>query len=134
VHVYAHFVWATWDRAPLITPDLEQPLHDCIAEECRQMRCYPAEVGGTQDHVHCLVRLRSSVSVAEAAKQMKGSSSHLATHCLRDGGFKWQGTYGASSVGLSEIDRVRSYIKQQKEHHRTGRLVADWERCDELDD
>src|SRR5947207_15042903 len=115
VHVYVHFVWATWDQSPLIAASLEPAIHAAIAAECRELRCLAVEVGGTGDHVHALVRLRSSVSVAEAAKQMKGSSSHLATHQLPGGmGFKWQGSYGAFSVGLEEIDRVRDYIRRQK--------------------
>src|SRR5438128_2322127 len=115
VHVYVHFVWATWDRAASILPSLEPPIYAAVAEECRELRCYAVEVGGTEDHVHALVRLRSSVSVAEAAKQMKGSSSHLVTHGLPGGaGFRRQGSYGAFSVGLEEIDRVREYIRRQK--------------------
>src|SRR5437762_170379 len=37
-HLYVHFVWATWDRAPLVTPAIERAIHSCIADECLQLR------------------------------------------------------------------------------------------------
>ena len=129
-HLYVHFVWATWDRAPAVSPAMEQPIHACIADECLQLRCRCVAVGGTEDHVHVLVRLRASVSVAEMAKQMKGSSSHLVNHQVApDANFRWQGTYGAFSVSPDDVDRVVQYINHQREHHRQGTTLPDWERC-----
>jgi len=39
--VYVHFVWATWDRKPLITPDIEPRLYNCIRARCRDMQAHP---------------------------------------------------------------------------------------------
>ena len=58
-HLYIHFVWATWDRAPIITPALEAPLYACITRECRDLKCVVIALGGTEDHVHVLARLLS---------------------------------------------------------------------------
>jgi putative transposase len=133
-HVYVHLVWATWDREPLITPSLEEPLYGYVTEKCRELQCEPLALGGTEDHVHLLVRLHSTVPVAELVKAVKGASSHLVSHVYaRDGRFKWQGTYGAFSVGLAEVERVRQYIRRQKEHHRAGDLQPDWERCQDIE-
>jgi len=67
-HLYVHFVWATWNRAPLITPAVEPPLYACIAKECRDLKCDVIAIGGTEDHLHAFVRLHSTVSVAALAK------------------------------------------------------------------
>jgi REP element-mobilizing transposase RayT len=108
----------TWDRAPLLTPELEAPVFACIAEECRRLRCNPEAIEGTADHVHALVRLHATVSAAELAKQVKGASSHLVTHVPSPGSeFKWQGTYGAFSVSQNDVEEGRGYIRRQKEHH-----------------
>jgi REP element-mobilizing transposase RayT len=133
-HIYVHFVWATWDRAPLITRSLEAPLYACIAKECRDLKCDVIAIGGMEDHVHALVRLHSAVSAAALAKAMKGSSSHLVTHILAPGReFKWQGTYGAFSVSADHLELVRAYIGRQKEHHGRSSVRPEWERCAEVE-
>jgi REP element-mobilizing transposase RayT len=132
-HVCVHFVWATWNRAAFLTPELEERIYDCVTRKSEETRRLLLAIGGTENHVHVLVRLHSMVSVAQLAHGMKGSSSHLTTHVLAaDQPFKWQGTYGAFSVGENDVDRVRTYIKMQKEHHARGNLVPDWERCMEI--
>ena len=129
-HVYVHFVWATWNRAPRITPEIEPRLYACIGRKVQENRCELKEIGGTGDHVHCLVRLHATVSVAWLAKEMKGASSHLVTHEVPGGeSFKWQGTYGAFSVSPHEVETLRAYIRRQKDHHARGETRAEWERC-----
>src|SRR6266542_2933572 len=116
-HVYVQFVWTTWDRAPLITAGLRRRVYACIAAKCEELRCELLEIGGTEDHVHVLARVHSLVAVAELAKGMKGASSHLVNHDLApDGFFRWQGNYGAFSVGEREIAALREYIRRQEEH------------------
>ena len=134
VHVYVHFVWRTWDSLELISKDWERRVHACIAEEAHRIGCAVLRVGGTDNHVHILVRLGTTVSVAQAAKQMKGGSSHFVTHAAKPGVFfKWQGTYGAFSVNPADIDFVIDYIARQREHHAYASANPDWERCDEID-
>ncbi len=80
-----------------------------------------------------LARLHSLVSVGQLAHGMKGGSSHLGTHVLTpDQPFKWQGTYGAFSISANDVERIRDYIKNQKQHHASGDTVAEWERCMEI--
>lgn len=134
VLVYVHYVCATWDRLPLISPELEPKIHACIAAECQRVGAEPLQIGGTGDHVHALVQVHSTVSVAQLARGMKGGSSHFATHELAQDGFKWQGSYGAFSVSPDHLDRVRRYLLRQKEHHAEQRLEPDWERCTETSD
>jgi putative transposase len=134
-YVYVHFVWATWNRAPTISSVLETKIYACIAVKCHDLRCALIEIGGTDDYVHVLVRIHATVSVAQLAHGMKGGSSHLVTHTLApEQGFKWQGTYGAFSLGPGELDRVRDYIRRQREHHASGSTRPEWERCMENED
>ena len=57
--VAVHFVWATWDRQPLITPDIEQELRRYIGAVCWDDNCDLLAVGGMPDHVHLLVQSAS---------------------------------------------------------------------------
>ena len=77
--LYLHCVWATWDRLPLVTDDIEARLYAAIAAKCRELKCVPLAIGGVEDHVHLVVRLHTTVSVAQLLKGVKGSSSHLVT-------------------------------------------------------
>src|SRR5580700_10916632 len=96
--VYVHFVWATWDRQPLITPDIEPRLHNCIRARCRDLQAHVHAVNGIADHVHVVVRLPATMSIAAIAGDIKGASSHFATHALGAAEFRWQGGYFAEGV------------------------------------
>jgi REP element-mobilizing transposase RayT len=116
--LYLHAVWATWDRLPLITPDVELRLYGEINEKCRALKAHPLALGGMPDHLHLLVRLPTTLAVATLLKEVKGASSHLVTHEIEPGEFfKWQGAYGAFTLSKDEVPRVIDYIRNQKEHH-----------------
>ena len=132
--LYVHMVWATWDRLPLITPDIEGRLYACIAKKCRQHKCEPLAIGGIEDHVHLLTRFPTTITIATLAKEAKGASSHLVTHEIRsDDFFKWQGAYGAFTLRKREVSQVQRYIQNQKQHHADNLLNEDWERIFELE-
>lgn len=117
--IYVHLVWATWDRLPLITPALQASIYACIRRDCAQVRCDVLALGGVEDHVHLLVQIPATVAVSDLVKQIKGSSSHLAAQQAAPGeGFKWQGSYGAFSIGRTELPTIIRYIERQPEHHR----------------
>jgi REP element-mobilizing transposase RayT len=116
---YLHVTWATWDRAPLITPRLLEAVDKCIRADCVAIGADVVAFGGVQDHVHLLVRFPTTISVADLVKQVKGSSSHLVSQRLRVA-FKWQGGYGAFTVSHYHVDRVRDYVLRQPEHHAQG--------------
>jgi REP element-mobilizing transposase RayT len=127
--LYLHLVWATWDRIPLITEDIEPRLYAAIAEKCRALKCVPLAIGGVADHVHLLVRLHTTVSVAGLAKEVKGSTSHLVTHEIAPHRFfKWQGAYSAFTLRKRDVPVVQAYIEKQRERHAVGDLWEEWEQ------
>ncbi len=126
--VYVHLVWGTWDRLPLLTGDLERDMHRAIGAECIALSCESIALGGVADHVHLLVRLAATLSIADLMKQLKGSSAHLFAHQLVPGAFfKWQAGYGAVSVSPRHLDQVSNYIAKQREHHASTTLLPSLE-------
>jgi REP element-mobilizing transposase RayT len=122
---------ATWRRLPLINESVERQLHQAIDVKCRQRRCEPLAIGGVADHVHVLVRLSPSVSIARLTGEAKGFSSYLMTHQIAPGRFfRWQERYSALTVASEDVDAVASYVRKQREHHRTNRVVSDFELPD----
>ncbi len=129
VAAFIHFVWATWDRLPLLTGEFEREAHRAIAAKCVKLHADVVAIGGIEDHVHLLVRIPATISLADLVGQAKGATAHLATHRLLPPGqfFKWQGAYAAFSVSLSDVPRVKAYIARQREHHALGTTLDEWE-------
>ena len=133
--LYIHLVWATWDKLPFITPEIEPRIYAAIAEKCRELKCMPLEIGGIADHAHVLVRFHTTVPIATLVKEIKGSSSHLVTHVIQpDEPFKWQGAYGAFTIRKSEVPTVKAYIQNQKKHHAENTLFPELEEVFEQDE
>ena len=120
--LYVHLVWATWDRAPILTAELLQVVDRSIRHECVQLGAEVVAFGGVADHVHLLARLPARLSVSNLVKQVKGATSHLITQRLRIP-FKWQGGYGAFSVSKRSIPIARDYVLNQEQHHSYGTLI-----------
>ena len=121
--LYAHLVWATWDRVPILTADLLATVERAVLHECAKMGVEVIAFGGVADHVHLLVRYPAKLSVTELVKQVKGATSHLINHRLKIP-FKWQGGYGAFSVSYSVLPRVREYVLNQEKHHQYGTAIV----------
>ena len=75
-------------------------------------------VGGAADHVHLLLSLPRTVSVAKAVQLVKsGSSKWLHENYPKLKSFAWQEGYGAFSIGVSQRAATVKYIEGQAEHH-----------------
>ena len=125
--LYAHLVWSTVGRAPLITALLQPRIYGCIQDQAARLGVDVIAMGGVSDHVHVLVRLQGKHAVADVVKQMKGGSSHFVTKELGEP-FAWQGGYGAFSVGKRAVPVVRDYVLNQSRHHQEGTTYPELER------
>jgi putative transposase len=125
VEIYLHLVWATWDRQPCISADIESDVYSAILDKCRTYRCTVLAIGGIEDHVHLLVRTSHQMDISAMVRDAKGSSSHLVTTVLKPNDFfRWQGGYGAFSIDPRSVGRVTEYIQNQKTHHAENTTPA----------
>jgi REP element-mobilizing transposase RayT len=114
-----HAVFATAGRRPWLTDDVRDRLHAYIGGIGRDLGFVVRRVGGPDDHVHVLLALTASVSIAKAMQTIKGSSSRWMHDTFTDmAAFAWQEGYGAFSIGVSQVDDTVAYIDRQLEHHR----------------
>jgi len=59
------------------------------------------------------------MAISRVVEELKKSSSKwIKTQGPAFRGFAWQAGYGAFAVSASNVDDVRQYISQQREHHR----------------
>jgi REP element-mobilizing transposase RayT len=119
VSSYHHCVFSTKARRPLITPTLAQRLWPFLGGIARQNKMKALEVGGVADHVHILLSLPATMSIAKGLQLVKGGSSKWVHETFPEHRqFAWQAKYGAFSVSESRVDSVINYIKGQAEHHQ----------------
>jgi REP element-mobilizing transposase RayT len=75
-------------------------------------------INGMDDHVHLLVRMPSTHSVADLARLVKTNSSRwVHERWPQSKSFGRQTGYGAFSVSESGQNTVREYILHQQQHH-----------------
>ena len=75
--IKVHCVWATKYRAPLLQdPSLRKALFIHIYKNAHEKGIYLDTIGGWIDHVHCLISLRATQSIAQVMQQIKGESAH----------------------------------------------------------
>lgn len=114
-----HLVFSTKDRQPLITKERQPRIYGYMGGIIKDLRGEAICIGGVEDHVHILCRLKTDVSLADVLRQIKGSSSKWINDELKPTGkFAWQAGYAAFSVSRSRTDSVVRYIEEQEEHHR----------------
>jgi REP element-mobilizing transposase RayT len=116
---WLHCVFSTKERRPLITPPLRERLWPFLGGIARQNRMKAVEIGGTLDHVHILLSLPATLSIAQALQLLKGASSKWVHETFPEHRrFYWQEKYGAFSVSVSLLDKTIHYIQGQEQHHR----------------
>lgn len=113
-----HCVFSTKERRKLITPDLQERLYPYLGGIARENKMKALGIGGVEDHVHALVSIPSTLSVAKAVQLLKGNSSKWIHQAFPDKRlFEWQEGYGAFSISSSGVNETVRYIQSQKAHH-----------------
>ncbi len=115
-----HCVFSTKERRKLITEELQERLWPYMGGIARENQMRMLAIGGIEDHIHLLLSIPSTLSIAKAMQLIKGGSSKW-IHETFDNyqNFAWQEGYGAFSVGVSQVSDTKRYISNQREHHRT---------------
>ena len=117
--VNVHLVYGVKYRSPLLNPTICKRLYAFMAATLERCRCFPVEINGTEDHLHCLFVLGRQYSIAKIVEELKKSSSKwLKTNGSEHSNFYWQIGYGIFSVSYSQIELVKTYIRTQDLHHR----------------
>ena len=112
-----HIVFSTKERMQRIRPEHQPRLWNYLAGIGRNHGMQVLAVGGMENHVHMLVVLPSDMALSDAVRTLKANSSRWVRETDRL--FAWQQGYGAFSVSPSQLERVKRYIANQPQHHRT---------------
>ena len=128
IALYLHLVWATWDRTPWISPNIEQRIFRNIVSQAHLFNCKVLIINGMPDHIHLVVKYPTTITVADLVKKAKGVSSRFINQKqFLDVPFKWQIGYGAFTISRWDLHKIINYVKNQKIHHSVGNLKVDLE-------
>ena len=129
--LHLHMVWHTKLSQPLLAPQVEAVVHQCIRQKIiNTAGAFVHEIGGTENHVHVAVTIAPTITISEFIGQLKGASSHDANQKLGSGRklLEWQTGYGVVSFGTKDLEWVQAYVRNQKQHHAKGEVFDRLER------
>ena len=124
-----HVVFSTKERIPALKEAQREKLFRYIWGIHQNLDCHLHRINGMEDHVHLLMSLHPSVSLAEYVLKVKtGSTRWVRKERVYQQFPGWQYGYGAFTLARHEKQAVIDYIKTQQEHHAQMGFVDEYKK------
>jgi putative transposase len=118
IKIWLHCVWTTNKRIPYLRDEIRNEVIFHILDNARRKGIYIDHINGHYEHLHALISLGSDQNISEIMQKIKGESSYwINKNKLTKLKFEWQDDYYSVSVGISQIENLRKYIRNQDGHH-----------------
>ena len=119
VRIWVHLVFGTKNREPLLLGEIRNKIIQHILENARSKEIFIDIINGHTEHLHCLISLGNEQNIAKVVNLIKGESSYWVNkNKITKTKFEWADEYFAVSIGESNLEQVRNYIRNQVEHHK----------------
>ena len=118
ISLHYHIVFSTKNRKSFIHADWRDRLHEYLGGTVNGLGGFAQGVGGTEDHLHLLVGLKSTHCLADFMRELKKASSKWVHAEIGMTEFAWQEGYGTFTVSPNAREGVKRYVANQEEHHR----------------
>lgn len=120
ISIWLHCVWTTNKRIPYLKEDIREQVIFHILDTSRRKNIYIDYINGYDEHLHALISMGGRQNISDIMQQIKGESSFwINKHSLTKLKFTWQDDFYCVSFGMPQIDRLRDYIRNQTNHHKT---------------
>jgi putative transposase len=127
--LYYHIVWATKNREPLLTPEIEPRVHEFLRNKALNLEARVYALNGYLDHVHLVVSIPPKIAVAKFIGQVKAVASvRFNQSGAQSVPFYWQEEYGVFSFDRKRLPNFIGYVERQKDHHTRGTVIPVLER------
>jgi REP element-mobilizing transposase RayT len=114
-----HIVINTKNRQMTITEANKRQLYAYMWGVMKKLNCHLYWMNGIPNHIHILVDLHSTISVAFFVQEIKRTSNKWIKQSGLFPNFdSWSKEYCAFSKNKEDIAIVTKYIKNQEEHHK----------------
>jgi len=113
-----HLVWIPKYRRRLLQGKVAGRLRTFLYEACKVNRWWIEEMKVLPDHVHVLIQIHPTETVAEVVQRLKGGTSYLLRKEFPEldefvwGEGFWADGYFAETVGKQSFASVKRYIKE----------------------
>ncbi|HEY9204963.1 MAG TPA: IS200/IS605 family transposase [Candidatus Methanoperedens sp.] len=115
-----HLVWIPKYRKRVLRGKISGRLKRLLYDACKINRWWISELSVQEDHIHLIIQLNASDSVAEAVKILKGGTSRVIRKEYPEleeflwGDSFWADGYFAETVGTVNEEIIRKYIREQQ--------------------
>ncbi len=118
VSILVHVVINTYCRKMTISDSHKRELYKYIYGIITNRKCKLLRMNGIRNHIHMLIELNSTISLAELMQAIKqGSSRWLKSNPDFPNFEGWGKEYFAFSIAQDDCEEVVEYIKNQENHH-----------------
>ncbi|HJW30771.1 MAG TPA: IS200/IS605 family transposase [Saprospiraceae bacterium] len=115
-----HLVWIPKYRKRILRGKISGRLKRLLYDACKINRWWISELSVQDDHIHLIIQLNASDSVAEAVQILKGGTSRVirkeypALEEFLWGDSFWADGYFAETVGTVNEEIIRKYVRDQQ--------------------
>lgn len=116
--IWVHCVWTTKKRIPYLREEIINEVIFHIRENAKLKGIYIDHLNGYSEHLHALISLGRKQTISEIMQKIKGESSFwINKNKLTRLKFEWQDDFYSVLLGMSQLDNLRKYIRDQYLHH-----------------
>lgn len=124
---WLHYMWSTKNRARIITNEIKPILISHIKENAKNKGIHIDTINCVRDHIHIIVSLGRDQTMGYIVKMIKGESANWCNkEKVSQTKFEWQDEYIVVTISESIVDKVRQYINNQEEHHKTKSFMEEY--------
>jgi len=129
IKIWVHCVWTTKNRIPYLRDPIRDTVLSHIRDNAKQKGIFIDHINGSIEHLHALISLGAKQTISEIMQKIKGESSYwINKNNITRFKFEWQDDYYAVSIGMSQLDTLREYIRNQVGHHTKVSLEAELDK------
>jgi len=119
IRIWVHCVWTTNKRIPYLKDEIRDKVIYHIRDNAIQKGIYIDHINGYQEHLHALISLGGNQTISDIMQKVKGESSFwINKNKFTNPKFAWQDDFYCVSIGMSQLDVLRNYIRNQVQHHQ----------------
>jgi len=119
LRIWVHCVWTTNKRIPYLKDELRDKVISHIRDNAKLKGIFLDNINGHNEHLHALISLGGKQNISDLMQKIKGESSFwINKNKLTRLKFEWQDDFYAVSIGISQLNNLRDYIRNQPQHHQ----------------
>ncbi len=120
---YYHIVFTPRFREPVFTQDVEREVYHLLYRQIMRFKGFVHRINGTADHIHLLVSLPAVKAISDMIQE---SSRQIRNSRLIPQWKGWEEGYSSFTCSYRELEMIKNYIKNQKEHHRYKPFIEEY--------